>query len=236
MSDVVNIIQRPRCPGISLRRMLIAKIHVAKKQLALEDDSYRAILQRVTGKSSSADMSTGQLESVLKEFIRLGFTGTHRTAKPARKGGLPTDDQARKIRALWLNLYHLGEIRESSEEALVAYCRRMSGVAAIEWMHPEQFDRVIRGLLGWLERIDWSSPTAETIRQVKYARAARLLDSNMSAAAIAAKGATIRAQYALLGLPIDGDHPELLPSERLDPLICELGVRCRAAKAQELDQ
>jgi phage gp16-like protein len=41
--------------GSQERRVLIAKIHVAKKEMALLDDDYRAMLIRVTGRASSAD-------------------------------------------------------------------------------------------------------------------------------------------------------------------------------------
>ncbi|WP_244903126.1 phage protein GemA/Gp16 family protein [Simonsiella muelleri] len=55
------------------RQGLIAKIHVAKTQLALDDDNYRAILQRVTAKSSCAEMNLQELQRVMAEMERLGF-------------------------------------------------------------------------------------------------------------------------------------------------------------------
>lgn len=39
-----------------LRKNELAKIHLAKKQLALDDDEYRAILLSVTGRQSAADL------------------------------------------------------------------------------------------------------------------------------------------------------------------------------------
>ena len=61
------------------RQGLIAKIHVAKTQLALDDDNYRAILQRVTAKSSCAEMNLQELQRVMAEMERLGFKPTKKS-------------------------------------------------------------------------------------------------------------------------------------------------------------
>jgi len=51
----------------------IAKIHIAKAQLKMDDDSYRAFLTRVTGVSSSKSLNPKQLGLVLLELEKLGF-------------------------------------------------------------------------------------------------------------------------------------------------------------------
>ena len=73
---------------------MIQKIHVARRMLALDDDTYRALLVRVTKKSSCADMNENHLRAVLDEFKALGFT-----AKKSRAGArkLANTDQAAKI-------------------------------------------------------------------------------------------------------------------------------------------
>ncbi len=38
------------------RRDLLAQIHIAKKQVGLDDGTYRAVLERVAGRSSAADL------------------------------------------------------------------------------------------------------------------------------------------------------------------------------------
>ena len=55
------------------RQKMTAKIHIAKSQLGLDDDTYRAILQRVTGLHSCAKMTVQQLENVLAELKAKGF-------------------------------------------------------------------------------------------------------------------------------------------------------------------
>jgi len=55
------------------RRAMIAKIKIAQKALAMNDDSYRALLTRVTGKGSAAALEKHEMEAVLREMQRLGW-------------------------------------------------------------------------------------------------------------------------------------------------------------------
>lgn len=141
------------------RKGLIAKIHVAKKQLALKDDHYRTFLMGATGKDSCGEMTLKELEHVLNGFKKLGF---RTAAQPRRAGGrkMADGDQARKIRALWLSLYHLGEIEDPTEEALGEFARRMSGVHALQWAGTAEADKIIKALRGWLDRVGYYHPTA----------------------------------------------------------------------------
>ena len=88
------------------RNAELAKIHVAKKQLNLDDDTYRAILDRITGQTSAADLTARQRDALLKEFVRLGFRApAHRqpnpaTARPTTIPGWGKDRLIAKIGAL----------------------------------------------------------------------------------------------------------------------------------------
>lgn len=61
------------------RKGLIAKIKVAQTQLQMDDNTYRAVLMRVTGINSCAKMTLSQLQEVAAEMERLGFQPTRRT-------------------------------------------------------------------------------------------------------------------------------------------------------------
>lgn len=145
------------------RNGLISKIHVAKKQLALHDDSYRAVLEGATGKSSLRAMSMAELEQTLAAFGKFGFKAKK---SPVRAGSrrMADGDQARKIRALWMMLYHLGEIADPSEEALAGFVERMSGCTALQWISVAEADKTIKGLRGWLERVGYYHPKGEDYR------------------------------------------------------------------------
>lgn len=61
------------------RKGLIAKIKVAQKELALDDDNYRAILKRITGKLSCKQMNLLELQKIMAEMERLGFKPTKKS-------------------------------------------------------------------------------------------------------------------------------------------------------------
>ena len=56
-----------------MRRALIAKIKIAQKELGLDDGTYRAVLERVTGKRSCTECSIPELERVVEDLRQHGF-------------------------------------------------------------------------------------------------------------------------------------------------------------------
>ena len=52
-----------------MRRALIAKIKIAQKELGLDDVTYRAVLERVTGKRSCTECSIPELERVVEDLV-----------------------------------------------------------------------------------------------------------------------------------------------------------------------
>jgi phage gp16-like protein len=112
-----------------------AMIHIAKQQLGLDEDTYRALLVGATGKASCAEMSLNELNKVVDALKVRGF----KTRPTKRKGptsrrkvvdqngiehGGPT--QGDKIRALWIEMANNGIVKDSSETALRKYVKRMS--------------------------------------------------------------------------------------------------------------
>ena len=142
-----------RKPVSREKRAMLCKVHIARKDLALDEDSYRAVLERITGKRSAAQLRQAELHDVIEEFKRLGWKAKKTGPKRAGKRALADGGQAAKIRALWLDLYHLGELRDPSEEALAGFVARVTGVEALQWVDGDQADRVIKALRGWLTRI-----------------------------------------------------------------------------------
>jgi phage gp16-like protein len=141
------------------RAAMLAKVHMAKKALGLDDDSYRAVTSRITGKDSSGACNRPQLVDLLDEFTRLGWKPPR---QPNRAGKRPmaADPQSAKIRALWLALYHLGTVRDPAEAALTAFAKRMTGVSALQWLNAAQGNKVIEALKEWCVR-EGFSPSRE---------------------------------------------------------------------------
>ncbi len=142
------------------RQRLIRLIHVAKRDLSMDDDTYRAILLRIGKKASSADLTIPELEKVLEHLKRSGFKVRSKSkaapkqkpeqAKPSRP--LAQDLESKKIRALWLFLHELGAVKNPSEEALAAYVKRIAGVDALQWISGEQAERLIETMKKWAMR------------------------------------------------------------------------------------
>jgi phage gp16-like protein len=75
-------------------------IQIAKRDLGMDDTTYRALLQRVTGKTSSKDLSDKQGEEVINEFTRLGFVKKSKPANKRPSVGVDRMPRMRKIEAL----------------------------------------------------------------------------------------------------------------------------------------
>lgn len=144
------------------RNPMLSKIHIARKELDLDDATYRAILKRVTGKDSSKGLGGLQLIAVVDEFKRLGWKPK---TQPKRGGSRPmaADPQSAKIRALWLALYHLGAVRDPAESALSAFAKRMTHVAALQWLDGAQANRVIEALKDWCGREGFAPSRDSTV-------------------------------------------------------------------------
>lgn len=142
------------------RQRLIRLIHVAKRDLSLDDDTYRAILQRFGNKSSSADLTVPELEKVLEHLKRSGFKvrskgcaeAARRPVQPKSSRPLAQDAESKKIRALWLFMHQIGVVTNPSEEALAAYVKRIVGVDALQWISGAQAETLIETLKKWAMR------------------------------------------------------------------------------------
>ena len=126
------------------RRGAIAKLHVAKKQLALSEDSYRAILQRVAGLASAAQATDAQLLALLAEMRRFGFRDKPAVAE--------ADPHVRKIYALWRDMAPL--LRDPSDQALFAFCQRQTGRSRPEWLDGARANALIEALKAWRARLE----------------------------------------------------------------------------------
>lgn len=149
----------------SARHSFYAKISIAQKQLGLDDDTFRDILEARYGVRSRTKMSDAQLVDLLKHFEAQGFQPRPRSGKP--KGAARREHG--KMRALWLSLYHLGVVHDPSDGALAAFAKRVTGgkaagVDALAWIAGEDASTVIEALKDWASReggVNWE-PYAST--------------------------------------------------------------------------
>ncbi|CAL4866705.1 hypothetical protein MMA231_00949 [Asticcacaulis sp. MM231] len=143
----------------------IAKIHIAKKETGIHEDDYRSLLMRLTGQNTAKGLSDAQAGRVLEEFkTHLGWKPKlvqgGRKATAARKVSAANHPSARKARALWISLYQLGAITDSSEKALEAFARRQLGCDRMAWADQQQMFKLIEALKAMAERNGWSQDVA----------------------------------------------------------------------------
>jgi phage gp16-like protein len=157
--------RRP-APAGDNRARLIRLVHVARRDLRLDEETYRSVL-RAQGGESSAKMSVAQLLKAVDAMKSMGFkvaskgtaSGRPALSQSRRSGGsgavagpvvLASDAESRKARAMWLTLHSIGQVRDPSERALLAYARRQTGVERMEWV--QDMVPVLEPLKKWLLR------------------------------------------------------------------------------------
>jgi len=124
---------------MSNRRAMLAKIHIAKKELGLDDETYRAKLCQITGKNSSGKMSFAELGQVVAAFKTSGWKANKKNAHRPRAANA----SARKIYAMWTELKHLGLVSAVRPDGFV---KRMTGKDRLELLGSDQAQKVIEGL------------------------------------------------------------------------------------------
>ena len=124
-----------------ISRANTAKIHIARQQLGLTDEDYRALLGRVAGVTSSKQLTERTCSRVLQELERLGFQ-----PKPSSKArGKPhnfkkLDAEITKIEALLADL----QLPWSYADAIA---KRMFGIERCAWLKkPQHYKALIAAL------------------------------------------------------------------------------------------
>ncbi len=126
---------------MSRRNAQLAKVHIAKQQLGLDDASYRALLSRVAGVKSAKDLNPRQMGAVLAEFERLGFQP--KSKKQGRAKPTTTKNKQNyvdKIEAL------LADAKRPWSYA-DAMAKHMFKVERVEWLDADQTQRLMQALI-----------------------------------------------------------------------------------------
>ncbi|MDP3841063.1 MAG: regulatory protein GemA [Oxalobacteraceae bacterium] len=152
-----------------LRDREIKLIHVARRELGLDEETYRAMLQQVAGVESSAELTWQGRKKVLDHFKAKGFKVKSKAAPgKAAKPDPDADAQYRKIRALWTELHDGGVVRVNTDAAVRVYIKRMTGCDDYRFCNGAQVVTVIEGLKKWIGRIDRSAAAAATAAEVPH--------------------------------------------------------------------
>lgn len=109
------------------RNTLIQKIHIGKTQLRMDELSYRTMLKAVTNKESCTKMTVPELVKVLSHLESKGFKvrSKKRTNSPSTATAKVNSNIAHKIRAVWIDMYKQGFLRDGTEQSLNHFVRKM---------------------------------------------------------------------------------------------------------------
>ena len=118
------------------RKRLLAKIHIGRKQLGMDEDTYRRFLRLKTGETTAKDLTLGELERVVHALQALGARyKAKRRPRPAKTKAA----MARKIVAMMKDLGY-------TDRYVDAMAQRMFGVERWEWLDEEQTEKLLAAL------------------------------------------------------------------------------------------
>ena len=141
--------------GKERRAREIARIHILKNQLGMDEDTYRDFLGGMTGKRSSKDMTDADRAQVI--------TAMERSTGKAQPSGPRLDfPEYRKIQAMWIAMWNLGMIESRSNASMLKFAQRIARVDRPEWI-ARHAGRIIANMRQWMSRpypggggVDWS--------------------------------------------------------------------------------
>jgi phage gp16-like protein len=129
------------------RKAKMALIHVAKRQVGLNDECYRLLLNNVCGVESAKDIvSDKQIDELMQAFKRLGFVPVGKPVPlPAVKVEQPsiggTKEQAYKIWKLWTE-----KAETPTYAALQFFVRRIAHVDSPRFLNKKLAQKIIIAL------------------------------------------------------------------------------------------
>ncbi|NML88367.1 regulatory protein GemA [Sphingobium sp. TB-6] len=215
------------------RKILLAKVHLAKKQLGLDGDTYQGVLMRVAGVTSAGSCTVPQLRLVVSDFERLGFSSKARKSSGAPRADHPV---ARKARTMWISLALLCAIDINpsaaikSDKALEMFAKRQLGSEKLQWANQSQADKLIEALKAMADRHGWDH-SIKGLAKVHYVHALKVrlcfaILAKLKRAGLAGEDWTLgQAAFRLCGIS-DGNSA-LWSTQELEHMSNALGRHLR---------
>ncbi len=123
------------------RSKLIQLIHIAKAQVGLSDEDYRAVLESTARKSSCSDMTLSELDDTLKAMKKLGFHMKRLETKEIEIGWDTSREQLDYIKGMWELV-----ARDKRDRALYNFIKRITGASHPRFMDAAGAQKVILAL------------------------------------------------------------------------------------------
>ncbi len=158
---------------MSFRDTDLAKIHIAKKDLGIDDDTYRLIITTIGGaKSGSAkELTPTGRAKVLQHFVSKGWKPKRATRAGQAPGKRPPRrvvdheilaslGQVKMIRSIWIQMANAGVVHDRTEQGLRRWIQAASrahhpqraGYSAPEFLPEVVAQKITEHLKAWAKR------------------------------------------------------------------------------------
>jgi len=124
-----------------------ALIHVAKHQLGIDDDTYRAMLESV-GVSSSKELDCQRFDEVMQMLRNAGFKPVHESARKSGMQHRPPRDRLRMLAYVESILAGL-ELPWSYADGIA---RKMFGIDRLRFCDASQTYKILQALIIYRKR------------------------------------------------------------------------------------
>lgn len=126
-----------------------ALLRVAKQQLGMDEESYRAVLQRCGHVTSAKDLTDQGFDAVMEEFERLGFQSTKRQkAFGKQRFNMASPSQLSKIQQLWAIVTD----DAGTPEGLDKWLSNRFQISALRFVTPAIAKKSIGALRNWCRK------------------------------------------------------------------------------------
>ena len=127
-----------------------AILHVAKAKLGWDDDTYRMVLVRIAGVTTSSDLDQEGFEAMMGFADYCGFRPLAKGApRYGNRPGMATFAQIELIRELWRELH---DQAACDDEALTGWLLKYHKVSSMRFLTLEAARKVIVALKAWKAR------------------------------------------------------------------------------------
>lgn len=129
--------------GEKVGRREIALVHIAAKQLGLDDDTYRMTLRRV-GVESSKDLTQAQYRELMEHYERCGFKVEPKTKKGVRRDRFRGSSDKAELMGKIKALLTVMKLPDTYADGIA---RQMFGRGKVEWCTPKELHSVVVALV-----------------------------------------------------------------------------------------
>ena len=123
------------------RKKLMAKIHIGKTQLKMDEETYRAFLRYTVGKASCKTMNEMELQQVLQALMAKGFSPVATRFKRQQRPQ-PAESKALYLKKITALLTNQGKPTTYAD----ALAKQAFKVEFVHWLEVWQLKKIIQML------------------------------------------------------------------------------------------